>query len=84
MVLVPGESSLLDEQVMSADAAIEVLKRADVDGETHATELLVEQDPLEIRVKAVEAATGFARTHRIKRALFDSRSTASSRASTPS
>ena len=57
---------------MSADAAIEVLRRAGVDGETHATELLVEQDPLEIRVKAVEAATGFARTHRIKRDLFDS------------
>ena len=33
---------------------------------------LVEQDPLEIRVKAVEASTGFARTHRIKRALFES------------
>ncbi len=72
MVQFLEESSLLDEQVMSSGAAIEVLQRADVDGETHATELLVEQDPLEIRVKAVEAATGFARTHRIKRALFDS------------
>ena len=72
MVQFLEESSLLDEQVMNTDAAIEVLRRADVDGETHATELLVEQDPLEIRVKAVEAATGFARTHRIKRALFDS------------
>ena len=72
MVQFLEESSLLDEQVMGSDAAIEVLQRADVDGETHATELLVEQDPLEIRVKAVEAATGFARTHRIKRALFDS------------
>jgi DNA gyrase subunit B len=72
MVQFLEESSLLDEQAMSTDAAIEVLRRADVDGETHATELLVEQDPLEIRVKAVEAATGFARTHRIKRALFDS------------
>jgi DNA gyrase subunit B len=72
MVQFLEESSLLDEQVMSSDAAIEVLARADVDGETHATELLVEQDPLEIRVKAIEAATGFARTHRIKRALFES------------
>ena len=41
------------------------------EGETHAT-TLVDEDPLEIRVKAVEASTGFARTHRIKRALFDS------------
>jgi DNA gyrase subunit B len=72
MVQFLEESSLLDEQVMSTDAAIEVLQRADVAGETHATELLVEQDPLELRVKAVEAATGFARTHRIKRTLFDS------------
>jgi DNA gyrase subunit B len=72
MVQFLEESSLLDEQVMNTDAAIEVLRRADVAGETHATELLVEQDPLEIRVKAVESATGFARTHRIKRTLFDS------------
>jgi len=71
MVQFLEESSLLDEQVMSSDAAIEVLKRIGVEGEAHATEL-VEEDPLEIRVKAVEAATGFARTHRIKRALFDS------------
>jgi len=71
MVQFLEESSLLDEQVMSAGAAIEVLKRIGVEGEAHATELVAE-DPLEIRVKAVEAATGFARTHRIKRALFDS------------
>jgi DNA gyrase subunit B len=71
MVQFLEESSLLDEQVMSSGAAIEVLKRIGVEGEAHATEL-VEEDPLEIRVKAVEAATGFARTHRIKRDLFDS------------
>jgi DNA gyrase subunit B len=71
MVQFLEESSLLDEQVMSSAAAIEVLKRIGVEGEAHATELVAE-DPLEIRVKAVEAATGFARTHRIKRDLFDS------------
>ncbi len=71
MVQFLEESSLLDEQVMSSAAAIEVLKRIGVEGEAHATEL-VDEDPLEIRVKAVEAATGFARTHRIKRDLFDS------------
>jgi DNA gyrase subunit B len=65
------ESSLLGEQVMSAEAAIELLGRADVDGETHATEM-VSQDLDAIRVKAVEAGTGFARTHTIKRTLFDS------------
>ena len=72
MVQFLEESSLLGEQVMSAEAAVEVLSRADLVGETHATELLVEEDPLEIRVKAIEAKTGFARTHRIKRTLFDS------------
>jgi DNA gyrase subunit B len=65
------ESSLLGEQVSTADAAVELLERADVAGETHATEL-VGHDEQEIRVKAVEAKTGFALTHRIKRSLFDS------------
>ena len=65
------ESSLLGEQVMSTEAAIELLSRAGLEGETHATEL-VNQDNGEIRVKAVEAKTGFARTHRIRRSLFDS------------
>jgi DNA gyrase subunit B len=72
MVQFLEESSLLGEQVMSAQAAVEVLGRADLVGETHATELLVEEDPLEIRVKAIETKTGFARTHRIRRTLFDS------------
>jgi DNA gyrase subunit B len=71
MVQFLEESSLLGEQVMSAERAIELLSRADLVGETHATELL-EQDPLELRVKAVETRTGFARTHRIRRTLFDS------------
>jgi DNA gyrase subunit B len=65
------ESSMLDEQAMSVEATIELLARATVEGDTHVAEL-VDQDALEIRVKAVEAKTGFARTHRIKRTLFDS------------
>jgi DNA gyrase subunit B len=71
MVQFLEESSLLGEQVMSTEAAIELLGRAGLEGETHATELL-NQDNGEISVKAVEAKTGFARTHRIKRSLFDS------------
>jgi DNA gyrase subunit B len=71
MVQFLEESSLLGEQVMGAEGAIELLSRAGLEGETHATEL-VEQDPLELRVKAIETRTGFARTHRIKRTLFDS------------
>jgi DNA gyrase subunit B len=65
------ESSLLGEQVTSAQAAIELLGRPGSDGDAHSTEL-TDQDPLELRVKAIEASTGFARTHRIKRELFDS------------
>ncbi|MGO9760176.1 MAG: DNA topoisomerase (ATP-hydrolyzing) subunit B [Solirubrobacteraceae bacterium] len=65
------ESSLLGEQALSADAAIEVLGRSGASGDTHSTELL-ETDPLELRIRAIEAKTGFARVHRIKRALFDS------------
>jgi DNA gyrase subunit B len=65
------ESSLLGEQTLSAEAAVELLARAGLEGETHATELLA-SDELELRVKATEAKTGFARVHRIKRSLFDS------------
>jgi DNA gyrase subunit B len=65
------ESSLLGEQVTNADDAVRLLSRADVDGDSHLT-AMVDEDQVEIRVKAVEARTGFARTHRIRRALFDS------------
>ena len=65
------ESSLLNEQVSSADVAIELLSRDTEEADSHSIEV-VEQDPLEIRVRAVEAGTGFARTHRIRRALFES------------
>jgi DNA gyrase subunit B len=71
MVQFLEESSLLGEQAMSAEAATEMLARGDVAGDTHTTELL-ESDPLELRVKAIEAKTGFARIHRIKRSLFES------------
>ncbi|HWG07778.1 MAG TPA: DNA topoisomerase (ATP-hydrolyzing) subunit B [Solirubrobacteraceae bacterium] len=65
------ESSLLGEQVTTVDAATELLGRVGLDGETHATELLSDENG-EIRVKAVEAKTGFALTHRLKHSLFDS------------
>jgi DNA gyrase subunit B len=65
------ESSLLSEQVSTAEAAVEWLARAGLDGDTHATELLGDEDGV-ISVKAVEAKTGFALTHRLKHSLFDS------------
>jgi DNA gyrase subunit B len=66
------ESSLLGEQVMNAQGAIELLSREGMEGETHATELLDQDDLLELRVKATETRTGFARAHRIQRSLFES------------
>jgi DNA gyrase subunit B len=71
MVQFLEESSLLDEQVMNSEAAIELLSRAGLEGETHATEM-VSQDGDGLEVKAIEAKTGFALTHRLKRSLFDS------------
>jgi DNA gyrase subunit B len=71
MVQFLEESALLGEQALSAEAAIELLARTGADGETHATEL-VEADAQELHVRAVETRTGFARTHHIKRTLFDS------------
>jgi DNA gyrase subunit B len=71
MVQFLEESSLLSEQVSTPEAAIKLLERANVDGETHSTEL-VSQDDGEFRVKAIEAKTGFALTHRLKRSLFES------------
>jgi DNA gyrase subunit B len=65
------ESSLLSEQVTTAEGAVEWLARAGVDGDTHATELLSDVDGV-IRVKAIEAKTGFALTHRLEHELFDS------------
>jgi DNA gyrase subunit B len=71
MVQFLEESSLLGEQALDADAAIALLSRDGVEGETHATEL-ISRDEQELRVKATEVGTGFARTHRIKRSLFTS------------
>jgi DNA gyrase subunit B len=66
------ESALLDEQALDADAAVALLAREGVEGETHATELLSANGAPELRVKAIEVATGFARTHRLPRELFTS------------
>jgi DNA gyrase subunit B len=65
------ESSLLDEQAATADEALAIIRRAAKDGAVHTTEL-VDDDPDELRIKAVETRTGLAQTHRIKRGLFDS------------
>ena len=75
------ESALLDEQALDADAAIALLSREGIEGETHAVELLSGGTEAGengggpdgvLRIKAVETVTGFARTHRLPRELFSS------------
>jgi len=65
------ESSLLDEQAANAEDALAIIRRATEDGAVHSTEL-VDEGKDELRIKAVEARTGLAQTHRIKRDLFES------------
>ena len=65
------ESSLLGEQVTDVEEAVKLLGRSGLKGETHATEVLARENGV-IKVKAVEAQTGFARTHTLQAALFDS------------
>jgi DNA gyrase subunit B len=65
------ESSLLDEEAGSVEEALAIIRRATEDGAVHSTEL-VEAGEDDLRIKAIEARTGLAQTHRIKRTLFDS------------
>jgi DNA gyrase subunit B len=64
------ESSLLDEGVESADEALRLLSREVEDGAVFTTQV-IDQDDTTFRVRAVETKTGLARTHRIRRELFE-------------
>jgi DNA gyrase subunit B len=64
------ESSILDEEVATAEEAVKHITRGS-DGEVLQTELL-EEDAETLRIRAVERRTGLAQTHRIGRALFES------------
>ncbi|HEX2410155.1 MAG TPA: toprim domain-containing protein, partial [Solirubrobacteraceae bacterium] len=64
------ESQILDEQVDTPEALVALLEREDPEGEPYTTELLAADDGL-IRVRAVERRTNLARTHRLRRTMFD-------------
>jgi DNA gyrase subunit B len=64
------ESQVLDEGVESVEALVKLLGRDAADGEPFETELL-DEDPMELVVRAVESKTGLARTHRMKRSLLE-------------
>ncbi len=71
MVQFLEESSLLGEQASSAEAASSCSAAPRAEGR-RTPPSWSQRTRVEIRVKAVETGTGFARTHRIKRTLFDS------------
>src|SRR6476661_3621574 len=64
------ESALLDEQVGSVEAAVELISREGIEGEPYETQLL-EQDDERLRIRAVEVKSGLARTITLRNALFD-------------
>jgi hypothetical protein len=70
MVRFLEESSILDEEVETADEAVRLIERKHDDGDVFTTEL-VRQDDDELLVRAVETKTGLARTFRVKRSLFE-------------
>jgi DNA gyrase subunit B len=63
------ESSILDRQVMDADAAVALLAGREED-EVYSTEVMDQTDDV-IVVRAIEKKTGLAQTHRLKRSLFE-------------
>jgi DNA gyrase subunit B len=65
------ESSLLDQQVGDADAAMTHIARSNGSDDVFATEL-IDADDEYLRVRAIERRTGLAQTHRVRRALFAS------------
>jgi DNA gyrase subunit B len=65
------ESSILDERIADAKAAIELLGRRGIEGEPFETTVEREDDEV-IVVRAVEGKTGLARTHRLPKSLFAS------------
>jgi DNA gyrase subunit B len=70
MVTFLEESQILDEQVTSVEQLEELIGRETPETEPYVTELLSATDGL-IRIRAVERKTNLARTHRLRRSLFD-------------
>ncbi|RKQ92435.1 DNA gyrase subunit B [Solirubrobacter pauli] len=63
------ESQILDNEIRSPEALIELLKREVVETDPFFTELISEDENL-IRVKATERRSNLARTHRLRTSMF--------------
>jgi len=64
------ESQILDEQVATAEELLALVEREDPEGEPYTTELVSAEDGV-VRIRAVERKTNLARTHRLRRSLFE-------------
>jgi DNA gyrase subunit B len=64
------ESQILDEQITSVEELVALVDKADPEGEPFDTEVTLTQDDV-IHVKSIERKSGLARTHRLRRTLFD-------------
>jgi DNA gyrase subunit B len=64
------ESQILDEQITSVEGLQTLMERETPEGEPYTTELLPAENGV-LRIKAVERKTNLARTHVMRRALFE-------------
>jgi DNA gyrase subunit B len=64
------ESQILDNEIKTPEALLELVGRETPENEPYTTELIASDDGL-IRVRAVERRTNLSRTHRLRRSLFD-------------
>ena len=64
------ESQILDEQVLSAEELVTLVAKDDPVGEPFDTEVVSTDDTF-VFVKSIERKTGLARTHRLRRTLFE-------------
>jgi DNA gyrase subunit B len=64
------ESQILDEQITSVAGLEELMGRETPEGEPYSTELLPSENGV-LRIKAIERKTNLARTHRLRRSLFE-------------
>jgi len=65
------ESQILDEAVQDSDALLTLIAKGAPESEPFEVHLLSE-DPVEVKLRSVERKSGLARTHTVRRALFES------------
>ncbi len=64
------QARLLEEQVSDVDQLLRVISERGANGDAFKTELL-SQDPYEVVFRTIEAKTGMATTHRVRRAALE-------------